>query len=81
VVNKARLVAFRNTGNSWFIEVPQDTVAALGWAGKKNLYLHCQLTDGIWISTKNDSAVMDEIVAITEQLGGHNLRAQTGKEP
>lgn len=79
-VNKVRLVAFRNNRNAWSIEVPPDVVAALGWIEKQDLYLHCHLTDGLWISTKNDSTLMDEIVAATEQLAGHNLRVQTDKQ-
>lgn len=80
MVDKVRLVPFRNTGDSWFIEVPLETVAALGWIEKQDLYLHCHLTDGLWISTKNDSVLMDEIVAVAEQLAGHNMPTQTGKQ-
>lgn len=67
-MNNVRLVAIRNAGDCRSIDLPPDLVAALGWVEKENLYLHCHLNDGVWISAKNDSAVMEEIVAAAEKL-------------
>ena len=62
------LVTIRNTGNDQSIVLPPGVVAAMGWVEKQALYLHSHLDDGIWISAKNDSNLMEEIVAATKQL-------------
>ncbi len=67
-MDNVRLVAIRNAGDCRSIELPPDVVAALGWVEKENLYLHCHLDDGVWISAKDDSAVMEEIVAVAQNL-------------
>lgn len=62
------VVTIRNVGNDQSIVLPPSVMAAMGWVEKQTLYLHRHLDDGIWISAKNDSHLMEEIVVVTKQL-------------
>lgn len=59
----------RKIGSSWVIELPDAFVRALRWTDQQAVHVHAELSDGLWLSSTDDSASMAELVAFAESRG------------
>jgi len=65
---KPTMTLLRRIDGSWLIELPHDIVRSLGWTDTQSIFLHRELSGGLWLSAQDESATLTELVAVTEQI-------------
>lgn len=57
----------RRVDGAWQIELPDDLVRSIGWTADQPIFVHRELTDGLWLSAQDQSDAVDQLVAFGQR--------------